>query len=49
VADEIESILEGAIIADSADVTAMNAAYSHGYTEGMKFFMQFRGDEPEEA
>lgn len=48
-AQVITVFLEGNILAETADETAMNAAKSYGIVVGLGFFMNFKGDEPEEA
>lgn len=45
--DRIDSIILGQIVADTAGRTAMNACTIAGFLEGINFFREFWGDEPE--
>ena len=46
--ESVDAIAEGRILCETADRTAMNAAHCAGYLEGLRFFLDFEGDGPEE-
>lgn len=45
---QMNDVADGCILEETADKTAMNAAEIYGHMQGLKFFMEFRGDDPEE-
>lgn len=45
---QMNDVADGCILEETAGKTAMNAAEVYGHMQGLRFFLNFYGDDPEE-